>query len=169
MPASAACQSPESAVHSAAGGRLMAIVDMLDTGKTLDISGELLISADSHVTEPGDLWKTGLPASLRDDAPIFADRRREGAAAHSAATMEAARPGGWDPTCRVKEMAEDGVSGEVLFPTLALRLYSLENAALQEECFRLYNDWIAEYCREAPDRLFAIGTVAVYDIDHAIQ
>ncbi len=69
----------------------MAIVDMLDTGNTLDISQELLISADSHVTEQGDLWKTRLPESMRDDAPVFADRRQAVAAAHSAATMEAAR------------------------------------------------------------------------------
>ena len=147
----------------------MAIVDMLDTGNDLDISNELLISADSHVTEPGDLWQTNLPASMKDDAPVFADRRQAAAAAHSAATMEAARPGGWDPTHRVKEMAEDGVSAEVLFPTLALRLYSLENAALQEECFRIYNDWIADYCSVSPDRLFAIGCIAMYDIDNAIQ
>ena len=29
----------------------------------------LLISADSHVFEPFDLWETRLPASLRDRAP----------------------------------------------------------------------------------------------------
>src|ERR1043165_6224272 len=63
-----------------AGGPHMAIVDMLDTGNTLDISEELLISADSHVTEPGDLWQANLPASMKDDAPVFADRRRENTA-----------------------------------------------------------------------------------------
>src|SRR5215218_988661 len=30
---------------------------------------ELLISSDSHVLEPADLWVKGLPASLRDRAP----------------------------------------------------------------------------------------------------
>ncbi|MFN0072610.1 MAG: amidohydrolase family protein [Chloroflexota bacterium] len=145
----------------------MAIVDMLDTGNRIDISNEILISADSHVTEPGDLWKTRLPADLRDRAPIFEDRRT--GAAHSANTLDAPRPGGWDPLSRVKEMAQDGVSAEVLFPTLALRLYSLEDARLQEACFRVYNDWLAEYCQASPNRLFGIAAIAVYDIDHAIQ
>jgi predicted TIM-barrel fold metal-dependent hydrolase len=147
----------------------MAIVDDLNTGNDLDVSNELLISADSHVTEPGDLWQTRLPAALRDKAPAFEDRRGSVAAAHSAATMELARPGGWDPHSRVKEMAQDGVSAEVLFPTLALRLYSLEDAELQEACFRAYNDWLAEYCQASPERLFGISAIAAYNIDHAIQ
>ncbi len=145
----------------------MAIVDDLHTDNQLDVSRELLISADSHVSEPGDLWKTRLPANLRDRAPVFEERRS--GAAHSAGTMAESRPGGWDPHSRVKEMAQDGVSGEVLFPTLGLRLYAMDDARLQEECFRVYNDWIIEYCRASPDRLFGIATIAVYDIDHAIK
>jgi hypothetical protein len=48
----------------------------------------------------------------------------------------------------------DGVSGEVLYPTLAMNLFGLQDAALQEACFRADNDWILEYCSVAPDRLF---------------
>ena len=44
--------------------------------------------------------------------------------------------GGWDPHERVKEMAVDGVSGEVLYPSFALDLFGLQDAALQEACFR---------------------------------
>jgi hypothetical protein len=38
---------------------------------------ELLISADSHVLEPADLWTKGLPAALRSRAPrvFFSDDR----------------------------------------------------------------------------------------------
>jgi len=42
-------------------------------------------------------------------------------------------------------MAEDGVSGEVLYPSFCLDLYGLADVALQETCFRVYNDWIIEY------------------------
>ena len=33
------------------------------------IAGELLVSADSHIMEPSDLWRERLPAHLRDKAP----------------------------------------------------------------------------------------------------
>jgi len=35
------------------------------------IAKEILVSADSHITEPNDLWDKGLPASLKDRAPKF--------------------------------------------------------------------------------------------------
>ena len=34
----------------------------------------LLISADSHVIEPSDLWVTRLPKAFRDRAPRFPER-----------------------------------------------------------------------------------------------
>ncbi len=42
---------------------------------TLEAIGrEQRISADSHMTEPPDLWEKRLPAALRDRAPRFANR-----------------------------------------------------------------------------------------------
>jgi len=34
---------------------------------------EIIISADSHVMEPPDLWAKGVPAPFRDKAPRFPD------------------------------------------------------------------------------------------------
>ena len=64
-----------------------------------------------------------------------------------------ARPGGWDPVQRLKDMEIDGVSGEVLYPSLELNLFCVEDAALQETCFRVYNDWIIDYYKTAPEKL----------------
>ena len=105
---------------------------------------EMLISADSHVAENPHLWETRLPQSLRDQAPRFPERGNGGAGS---------RPGGWDPNAREREMATDGVSAEVLYPSLGLRLYSIEDPTLQEACFRVYNDWLMEYCAAVPERL----------------
>src|SRR5215510_12815499 len=56
---------------------------------TLDIvSHEQRISADSHMTEPPDLWGKRLPAALRDRAPRISDR--DTSSGHD-------RAGGWDP------------------------------------------------------------------------
>src|SRR6266508_2030285 len=115
---------------------------------------QVLISADSHVSEAGDLWTTRVPAKFRDAAPSFPSRRdRAGTGRFEEKT------GGYDPNERLKEMATDGVSAEVLYPTLGLRLFGLDDAELQEACFRAYNDWIIEYCSVAPDRLVGVGCI----------
>ena len=122
--------------------------------------GELLISADSHIVEDPHFWEDRLPAAFRGQAPVFPEREVGG--------LFQAHAGGWDPHERVKEMAVDGVSGEVLYPSFAMNLFGLQDAALQEACFRAYNDWILEYCSVAPDRLFGVSCIPTYDIDHGV-
>lgn len=122
---------------------------------------EILISADSHVMEPPDLWVTRVPPRFRDSAPRFPPHKvGEGFQAH---------PGGHDPYARVKEMETDGVSAEVLYPTLGLELFGLDDAGLQEACFHAYNDWLIEYCQVNPKRLVGIPAIAAYNIDHAVD
>jgi predicted TIM-barrel fold metal-dependent hydrolase len=121
---------------------------------------DVLISADSHVMEDPHLWERRLPAALRDQAPVFPERELGG--------HFQAHPGGWDPAARVGEMAADGVSAEVLYPSFGLDLFGMKDAALQEACFRVYNDWIAEYCSAAPERLFGIPMISAFDINHAV-
>jgi hypothetical protein len=63
----------------------MGIAEKLQTNGLVDIKDLLLISGDSHVSEPEGLWQERLPASLRDKAPAFPKRRTAGAG-HSATT-----------------------------------------------------------------------------------
>ncbi|MBI2538591.1 MAG: amidohydrolase [Deltaproteobacteria bacterium] len=122
---------------------------------------EIIISADSHVMEPPDLWKTGVPPAFRESAPLFPPHKvGEGFQHH---------PGGHDPHERIKEMEVDGLTAEVLYPTLGLDLFGLDDAALQEACFRTYNDWLIEYCQAAPKRLVGIPAISVYNIDHGVK
>jgi predicted TIM-barrel fold metal-dependent hydrolase len=155
---------------------------------------ELIISSDSHVIETPDLWEKGMPAALRDRAPkVYFDEKRDawmfgapgvqeqavgalfmaGGKAEDVqnfrrAGFSIARPGGWDPIARMKDMATDGVCGEVLYPSLGLALYCIKDAAFQEALFRTYNDWIIDYCSKVPDRLYGVGLISMYDVDHAI-
>lgn len=122
---------------------------------------EVLISADSHVSEDPELWLRRLPATFRDQAPVFPPRQVGG--------HFQAHEGGWDPNARMQEMEVDGVSGEVLYPSLTMDLFGLTDAALQEACFRVYNDWIIEYCSVAPDRLTGLAAISTFDIEHAIR
>jgi hypothetical protein len=54
-----------------------------------------------------------------------------------------ARRGGWDPAERLKDMELDGVEGEVIYTTLGFRQFWFKDAALQQACFRAYNNWLA--------------------------
>jgi predicted TIM-barrel fold metal-dependent hydrolase len=157
-----------------------------------------LISADSHVNEPGDLWVTRMDKAFRDRAPRVVENppgQRPGSyivmegipPIHLAqgigagkkpeelpqffkeSTYKDIRPGGWDPAERLKDMDLDGVAAEVIYTTLGFRQFWLTDAALQRACFRVYNDWLAEYCTHAPRRLIGLAMISLYDIDAAVQ
>src|SRR5688500_18182142 len=104
------------------------------------MSTDVIISADSHVMEPADLWTSRLPTSLRGDAPeVRKNEDRPGWSFHAPglppstvsgswgagvdrakfkehlenAGYESARPSGWDPAERLKDQDIDGVHAEV--------------------------------------------------------
>jgi len=122
---------------------------------------DVIISADSHVMEPVDLWKKRVPERYREAAPLFPP--------HKLGEGFQQRAGGQDPHARIKEMEIDGLSAEVLYPTLLLGLFSQHDAGLQQACFRAYNDWLVEYCSVDPNRLVGIAAISIYDVDHAVK
>src|SRR3989304_10201325 len=120
-----------------------------------------IVSSDSHVMEPVDLWKKGVPEKFREAAPLFPPHQGgEGFQQHA---------GGWDPRARMKEMETDGLSAEVLYPTLMLDLFALDDAGLQEAGFRVYNEWVIEYCSVDPNRPIGIPAVPVYNIAKGLK
>src|SRR5438105_56929 len=124
------------------------------------LADEIIISADSHVMEPHELWLKSLESRFGEQAPRFPPPKvGEGLLQHD---------GGFDPHARLHEMAQDHVSAEVLYPTLGLKLFGLDDPELQEACFRVYNDWLIDYCRVNPDRLLGVPCISVYNIDHAL-
>src|SRR5271157_4043675 len=144
-----------------------------------------VVSADSHMTEPADLWVTRLDKKYRDNAPrVIKSEKTTGpaylfvgpgihplavAAAFAAGKSgrelrehmnhgyEAARPSGWDPVERLKDQDLDGVAAEVLYSTLGIALLSMTDTELQQACMRVYNDWLAEFCAHSPSRLVGAG------------
>src|SRR5579875_74332 len=73
---------------------------------------ELRISADSHMGEPLNLWVENLPANYRDRALRWPKLKEF-------ETNHHLRAGCWDPHARLADLAFDGTSAEVLFPTQA--------------------------------------------------
>ena len=72
-----------------------------------------------------------------------------------------------DPHRRLKDMEMDGVQAEVIFGILgaATRLNDHEAA---KEMFRIYNDWLVDFCRHYPDRQIGLACLPYGDIDAAV-
>ena len=154
-----------------------------------------VISADSHMMEPADLWTTRLEARLRDRAPVVVPDpagqmlvfRAEGAPPFPVASgfaagrsgddlkefmgqgYDAARPSGWDPAERIKDQEIDRIDAEILYPTLGMTLFAVPDPELQRACFQVYNRWLAEFCRHDPSRLYGVGLVSLEDVDQAVR
>ena len=80
-----------------------------------------------------------------------------------------ARVGGWEPAPRLKDMAVDGVVAEVLYPTRAKSMFQVAyDPEICEASARVYNDWLIEFCQEAPDRLWGQAIIPVWNVENAI-
>ena len=153
-----------------------------------------LISGDSHVNEPPELWRDRVPAKFADRAPRM-QRFEEGDAwmiegaadpvhfgLNQCATdpvekrsrwvkWENVRRGGFDPMERLKEIDIDGVDGELLYPTPRLSngiWWNRGDAEFQTALVRAYNDWLSEYCSHAPDRLFGLAMMPCCGAEEAV-
>ena len=153
-----------------------------------------IISADSHMVEPPKLWVERLDAKYRNRAPhmVREYKGRVGewfvvddtalAVGHFfgtgvagadmpeflKSTFDAAPASVWDPAERLKEQDVDGIKSEVLFTSYGLYLYALDDPEFRRACFRVYNDYVAEYCSHDRNRLVGVGMVDIEDIPAAV-
>jgi predicted TIM-barrel fold metal-dependent hydrolase len=136
-----------------------------------------LISADSHVIEPPDLWTSRVPAALKERAPRMAHLEEgdgwivEGVddpinfGWNACAGLDPEQMTGWmrfadvrrgghDPAARLEEMDRDGVDAEVLYPTprLSSAIVANRDADYHHAMIRAYNDWLSEFVSHAPER-----------------
>jgi predicted TIM-barrel fold metal-dependent hydrolase len=148
-----------------------------------------VVSADSHMMEPADLWTRRLDHKFDDRAPRVV-RTGQGYLFTAPGVYpfpvaggfglgrggkelgdhfrnsgyEAARPSGWDPAERLKDQDIDGIEAEVLYTTLGMSLFGLPDDELQQACFGVYNDWLAEFCSHDRRRLHGIALISLADI-----
>jgi predicted TIM-barrel fold metal-dependent hydrolase len=150
-----------------------------------------LISSDSHVIEPHDLWARHVSNAYRDRVPrlVHGDeydtlvgedyhydavgllagclRSADDVRAHGR-WDEDVFPGGYDPDQRIRDLDLDRVDAEILYPTIALGFYPIADAGLQWALFRAYNTWLAEFCSVSPRRLKGIAMLNHETVDEAV-
>jgi predicted TIM-barrel fold metal-dependent hydrolase len=152
-----------------------------------------LISGDSHVNEPPDLWATRVPARFRERAPrieafdegdawviegvndpiTFGMNACAGLAPEEMREWKRfaeIRRGGYDPAARTDEMREDGVDAEVLYPTprLSQAIVANRDVEFHEVLVRAYNDWLSEYVEYAPERFGGLAMVPNRGVEQAV-
>lgn len=159
------------------------------------MANPLIISSDSHVFEPPDLWTTRIDAAFRERAPrmqriggvdqlvVEGDQAIAGIGLISNAgarftapetisahgRFEEVHPGGYDPDQHLRDMQLDGVAGEVLYPSQGLFYFKVADSQLMSAIFRTYNDWLAEFCSTDPARLKGIAMINLDDVQDGIR
>jgi predicted TIM-barrel fold metal-dependent hydrolase len=73
-----------------------------------------------------------------------------------------------DPHLRIKDMELDGVQAEVIFGILGAATRLNDNDAAKE-MFRIYNDWLKDFCRHYPDRQIGLACLPYGDIEAAVK
>lgn len=146
-----------------------------------------VISADSHIQEPPELYTEWLDAKYRHRAPRTETRdgktfvitdgkkpRRIDLADARANEEDQDREfrgdptGGRDVDRRLGDMARDGVVGEVIYPNSSLSLYLSPDAGYQYAVARAYNDWLIQNFSAHAHQFAPVGIVPVIDIGAAV-
>ncbi len=148
-----------------------------------------IISADSHICEPPNVWTDNIDPEYRDRAPriqriddkdsFVADGQVFGNPAGTCRAgkpgdaisdkLEHVYPGAWDPDARIEAQLQDGVEAEVIYPTAALRTFSFKDTPYRQACIRAYNDWAHGFCSRHPDHHKGMALVDILDQDAAIS
>ena len=153
-----------------------------------------IISADDHIDLqwlPKDLWQKRVPAEWRERAPNVVDTPdgpywvcsgdrwdpwggRKGAAGAQGGRRTALEKGGvlepgvLRPTTtalRLADMDRDSVDATVMYGPIVPLL--IADPELRRVCYRAYNEWLAEFCATASDRLVGAGLIPIDDAKSA--
>jgi len=140
-----------------------------------DLSGIGFVSGDSHVNEPRNLWRENLPAKFREQALRGIEAGDdgnwevilEGHQLDKTTAYEDDRMLVSDPAHRYKVMAEEGIVGECIFPTIGLYVWMLTDPDGGTASCRVYNEWIVDGLARSP-RFKCAGLVPTWRPDDAV-
>ncbi|NUU22571.1 MAG: amidohydrolase [Streptomycetaceae bacterium] len=145
-----------------------------------------IVSSDSHIIEPPDLWHraapddTELPRVVREDDGDWwyvAGRRtmsflgiqagerfaHEPERLRTSAVFEDVRDSAYHPARYLAENETDGIWGSVIYPSQGLVLYAVPESDVLTRSVRIYNDWLADFCAHDPARLKGIAMLNTDD------
>ena len=145
-----------------------------------------LISSDSHVTEPADLWENALGSRFGERTPRMVGEREgrtgmyfdvggglyvvmEKIIAEARKNRPGTRDAGTDPVIRLQFQKDAGLDAEVINPTTMGCIMQSPDLEIRNASAAVYNDYIAEYCSPDPNRLIGVAVVPTHDVDWAVK
>ena len=149
-----------------------------------------IISSDSHIIEPPNLWQERMPKSFGDRVPrlgkgeeagaddFYVDGRPIGVLIRSLTDagsrfedpegirleggIDEVRSGAWQAGPRLTDMDFDGIYSDLLYPSIILNFWSgVADSELLRGIFVAYNEWLGEFCAENPDRLKGVAQILI--------
>jgi predicted TIM-barrel fold metal-dependent hydrolase len=162
----------------------------------MDASEIQVVDADSHLTEPPDLWTSRLPKKWSSEMPRVQvesasgiERWRIGDAWCSGVGTQS--QAGWaeyppsfpptwsdiNPWCysadaRLSWMDEHGIQAQVLYPNITAfegwALMALPDAELRLAIIRAYNDYIDDFCTAGAGRFVRIASLPFWDTEASV-
>jgi predicted TIM-barrel fold metal-dependent hydrolase len=111
--------------------------------------------------------------------PLRVDGRKTGWREDHDSVYADAESRGWDAPSQIDAMDAEGLDLAVLFPSRGLFVLGLDSVDMigsdglepgyASAIARAYNDWLADFCAHAPDRMFGAAMVAPHDVDGAVD
>jgi predicted TIM-barrel fold metal-dependent hydrolase len=155
-----------------------------------------VICADSHITEPADLWTSRMPSKFGDliprveyykdvDEDIWLIGNRpawmawytsmagfDGYFPAHPRRLDEVDPAAYDPHVRAQRMDQYGVRAQVLYPNLlGFVLHSflaVNDAEFRIACVRAYNDFLAEFAAAEPGRFIPVMSLPFWDLEASL-
>ncbi len=156
-----------------------------------------VIDADTHVTEPPDMFETRLPAKFRDDAPRVVKQEGTGLEVWVVGDSNAVVPlghsavAGWkdpfpaapsgfaevplashDPHARLAYMDGLAIWAMAIYPNVggfgSQAFLGLKDPELMLACVRAYNDFLTDWCGTDARRLIPIAAVPFWDVEASV-
>ncbi|HJO23690.1 MAG: amidohydrolase family protein [Myxococcota bacterium] len=153
-----------------------------------------VIDTDTHISEPGDLWTSRLPARFKESAPQIVRDPKTGVETWQIGNMNTLMPvgftavAGWpdpfpaapknmdevpkaayDATARLEHMDRVGIWAAALYPNVggfgSQAFLNLKDPELMLACVRAYNDFVIDWISPNPQRFIPILATPFWDVE----
>jgi predicted TIM-barrel fold metal-dependent hydrolase len=126
------------------------------TGSYLKVNGEIFRDGTNPNLPRHALWRPGMSWDAIGELDPH--------------TRHPINEGARDPGTRLSDMDAMGVEQALLYPTwFAEGFFLVRDPDVAYALARAYNDWIADFCKSAPRRLFAAAILPLQHMDFALE